>query len=479
MTKKSSKGQAGPFGLVKVLSWSSFILILGFSFFLSLFLSNYSEQTMITKQKEFALLLAENLNHQIYRRFMLPTLVGYGSINLSNAEQSARLDQVVRSTLHSFKVSVVRIYDFNYRISYCTERDMIGKDNQAGNMVKSAFEDEKYRFELINKTPAFWAFFQYRLKPGSVLLKTVYPLRAEHTPGGSIQGNPLIGVLEITQDITQEYKNVLNLDRLIVVSSVLTALVIFLTMFMIIRRADRVNTERLKEQEKLERELLEQEKLAGMGRMVASVAHEIRNPLGIIQSSSQLLLGKAKGQDMPNAKLLKAIFDESRRLGRIVNDFLDYARPQKPKMAKVDATRMVDQAVLFMERPLAEMDIQVVKDYRTKATVCGDKDLLYRAFYNIIANAVQALNGPGRITIIATDDQGKPELVFEDTGPGFDLEKLNRFLDPFYTTKDTGTGLGLAIVGSIIESHGGSLELSNTESGGARVRTVFPKPDNC
>ena len=479
MTAKQTTNQSGPFKLVKVLSWSSFILILGFSLFLSLFLSNYSEQTMITKQKEFALLLAENLNHQIYRRFMLPTLVGYGSINLSNAEQSARLDQVVRSTLHSFKVSSVRIYDFNYRVSYCTDPDIIGKDDLADDLVKKTFEEAKYRFKLINKTPPFWAFFQYNLLPGTVLLRTIYPLRAEHTPGTSIKGNPIIGILEITQDITDEYKNVLNLDRLIIISSVLTALAIFLTMYMIIRRADRVNTERLKEQEKLERELLEQEKLAGMGRMVASVAHEIRNPLGIIQSSSQLLLGKAQAANMPNAKLLKAIYDESRRLGRTVNDFLDYARPQKPRMAKVDVVKIIDQAILFMERPLAEMDITVEKNFRCDATVCGDKDLLYRAFYNIIANAVQAMNGPGRLSISAEEEGGKLVLVFDDTGPGFDLEKLGRLLDPFYTTKDTGTGLGLAIVGSIFESHDASMELMNNPAGGARIKAMFPKQDKC
>ena len=107
--------------------------------------------------------------------------------------------------------------------------------------------------------------------------------------------------------------------------------------------------------------------------------------------------------------------------------------------------------------------------------VLGDMDLLYRAFYNILSNAHQAMGEAGRIRISGEKDSaGKTILRFQDTGPGFSEDALEKAMDPFFTTKDSGTGLGLPIVQAIIESHEGTMKLSNAEEGGAVIVIEIP-----
>jgi signal transduction histidine kinase len=107
-------------------------------------------------------------------------------------------------------------------------------------------------------------------------------------------------------------------------------------------------------------------------------------------------------------------------------------------------------------------------------SVRGDKDQLYRAFYNIVSNSLQALDGPGTITISGTHELDVVHMIFMDDGPGFASEHMDKLKDPFFTTKETGTGLGLAIVGSILEGHGAQWTLSCGVEGGARVDVIFP-----
>ncbi len=466
----------GPFDFVKFLSWSVFVLLGGFSLALSISISNYAETTLLSKQEQFALLLAENLNHQIYRRFTLPTLIGYGYITLKNDEQYARLDQVVLSTIHSFHVMEVRVYDLVDRISYATNKDLVGKTEQAGEAVKNALEKGEKTYEIVKRSPPLLGFFFIQPKAGDVALKITYPLRAEQSLSNPSE-NPIIGILEITQDITEDYDTVLTFERLVVVSTFLGAALLFFVMLAVFRRADRMNAERIREKERLERQLHQQEKLAGMGRMVAGVAHEIRNPLGIIQSSAELLLKKASKENDRSALILKAIYDEAKRLGRIVGDFLDYARPKKPRLDPVNLSLVLDQLVFFLERECAEHGVEVAKDYTPEIFVAGDKDLLYRAFYNIVSNAIQALTGsnrPGRIQITGRVQDQVAQFSFADNGPGFDAQSRDQALDPFFTTKDSGTGLGLAIVANIVESHGGRLAITDHPGGGARVEVALP-----
>ena len=211
-----------------------------------------------------------------------------------------------------------------------------------------------------------------------------------------------------------------------------------------------------------------------MGRMVAGVAHEIRNPLGIICSSSELVLKKARKENSSHVRILEALHEEAKRLSRTVTEFLDYARPKQPTMLDVNIKSILDQVAVFMEPECEKLGVAMDREYDGDTTVKGDKDLLYRAFYNLVANALQAMNGPGELSIRTVRGEKGLHVTLVDTGPGFAPEHLDRVRDPFFTTKDTGTGLGLALVSTIFESHGAEMALSNAAEGGARVDVIFP-----
>ncbi|MFP4316850.1 MAG: two-component system sensor histidine kinase NtrB [Desulfovibrionales bacterium] len=465
---------AHPFQLVKFLSWSSFLLILSTSLFLSVFIGNYARQTVLRKNHEFALLLAENLNHQIYQRFTLPTIIGFGRIQLKNQAQYDRLEKTVVTTIHSFHVLEVRIYDTEGEISFATNKDLVGNDTLSGKNVQQAATLGRVNFELLNNVGTWKSLFAFHLKPESFVLRTVYPLRAERTLGVNRPG-PIIGVLEFTQDITEDYETVIYFQWLVTFISFLSSLILFLFLFAIIRRADAILFERSRERDRLERELHLNEKLATMGRMVASIAHEIRNPLGIIRSSAEILHKKAAAENSPNIRLLQAIFDESKRLSRIVNDFLDYARPKTPRLERISLDDVLDRVTTFLETEFVKQNVRLERDYPEGMMVNGDKDHLYRAFYNLITNGLQAMNGPGALRITARNEGDAWRVTVHDSGSGFDPDLTDKYLEPFFTTKDTGTGLGLAIVSNIIQSHRGTLILSNDPQGGGRATVTFPK----
>lgn len=234
------------------------------------------------------------------------------------------------------------------------------------------------------------------------------------------------------------------------------------------------------EEQRLTEELHQSEKLASMGRVIASIAHEIRNPLGIIQSSSELLLKRNNGADALTSSILTAIYDESKRLSQTVSDFLDYAKPHVLKHNMVNIAQVIQQALTFLKHEVDNKSIDVIttmhheKEYLT----VGDSDYLYRMVYNIISNAIQATGHGGSILITLKEHESPEaviELTFQDTGSGFAEEDIHRLTDPFFTTKDHGTGLGLAIVHNIVTSHGGKMDLSNAPEGGAIIRLTLPQ----
>ncbi len=215
-----------------------------------------------------------------------------------------------------------------------------------------------------------------------------------------------------------------------------------------------------------------------MCRVVASIAHENRNPLGIIRSRAEHLQKRGAGADKGANRILGAIYDESVRLSRTVNDFLDYARPRQPRKDIVNVRQVLEHAVAFLEGEFQKRHIVVQNEVAPDIEVMGDKDLLYRAFYNILVNAQQAMDKPGLIRVTDERESGKDgDMVvvsFADSGPGFPEDNIKNMLDPFYTTKEGGTGLGLPIVQSIIQGHDGHIELSNGAKGGAVVRVILP-----
>jgi len=222
-----------------------------------------------------------------------------------------------------------------------------------------------------------------------------------------------------------------------------------------------------------QRQLIEQERLAALGELSAVVAHEVRNPLGVIFNS----LGSLRRMLQPQGDarvLLDIMGEEADRLNRIVGDLLDFARPVTPVFRPEPLARVVDEAVaaalgdgsggVLVEREVSPDLPPVPMDAR----------LVRQAVLNVAANAVQAMPHGGRLSVRMRRDAGGVLVEVEDTGPGIPAEIRTRIFEPFFTTKATGTGLGLAVVKRIVDGHGGEISVSTRPGGGAIVQLRFP-----
>ncbi len=451
-------------------------LVLLSSLVISVIIANSARDTLLEKQKDYALLMAENLNHQVYQRYALPLVIGGRGLSL--LDQTTRfepLDEIIPPLLHGLRVYDLRIYAYNSVVTYALDSDLIGAKGLASPEVAGVRSTDVPTYTIESKIPFWKALFMLHLSPGSFTLRTTFPLRLETRLLSFENAGPTLDVLEFSQDITEDYRIVIGFQWLIIATTFISSMLLFSLLWFFIKRADRILFERMQETQRLERKLHQHEKLAGMGRVVSSIAHELRNPLGIIRSSAELLWRKTPDSDSSKG-LLAAIYDESCRLSQTITDFLDYARPKTPRRDEVDLTLVLEQALAFLGNSLSEQGIAINKTLSGNNVVPGDKDLLYRALYNVLVNAAQAGGHGASITVDMSEKNGHVVIAVTDSGPGFDLAQIDKYLDPFFTTKDGGTGLGLPIVQSIITSHGGTVEIGNAPQsvGGARVIMSLP-----
>ncbi len=484
-------------GLARFLSWIFLLIIFIFSIFLSVFIGTSTRTTLLEGQESYTLLVAENMNKQIFRKFTLPVAYASGRVALSEPDQYKLLEETITSLTQGIAIDKIKIYDTQELVAFSTDKEEVQRTDLTYDELKLVFAQKKPFVSVQSEISYFEAFFNFNLPDGSFVMRTVYPLTIDFELGPfNLQklsneegGEPILGALEITQDITNLYRTAISLQWNAFLGFAFAIFSLFVITLFVVRTAERLIRERIEQNASLEKELLQSEKLASMGRMVASIAHEVRNPLGIIKSSSEYLLNR-KDNDTTQKNLLGAIFDETSRLGVTVNDFLDYARPRNPGNTETDLVKILEKVEKFLG-PNFEQN-KITLDFQLPETLpfFGDEDALYRAFYNLFVNAQQAMTEDDKsgksveaneniehtFDVIAfVNKNGMITIRFVDNGPGFSTEQesIDKMLDPFYTTKHSGTGLGLAIVQSIIKAHSGEIFLYNGDGGGAVVEVVF------
>ncbi|MGI5860763.1 MAG: ATP-binding protein [Myxococcales bacterium] len=223
-----------------------------------------------------------------------------------------------------------------------------------------------------------------------------------------------------------------------------------------------------------QQKLVETEKLVGIGRLAAGVAHEINNPLGVILGYTRLLGKKAEGT---LAEDLKVIEDETLRCKEIVEGLLDLSRSVRTPPQPVDLRELCDETVerLREARPMDCVEIRVDGVGQLE----GHPQKLRQVLFNLLKNAGEAVGEKGTIEIdIRTREgcgEGCVEVAISDSGPGIAPEIRARLFEPFFTTKAGGTGLGLAVSQAIARAHGGRIEAEEAASGGACFRLTLPK----
>jgi two-component system NtrC family sensor kinase len=229
-------------------------------------------------------------------------------------------------------------------------------------------------------------------------------------------------------------------------------------------------------------DLVRSEKLASLGKLSASIAHEINNPISGIMTFARLIartLEQGPPDDATRRTLLRnlrLVERESERCSDIVRNLLDFAHERPLAVAELSPNAVVEDALLLVQNQLQIQGVRVERRLGALPHTLGDFGLLRQACVNVLMNACEAMPFEGRLlveTSVAADGQ-EVELAFQDSGPGIPKERLARVFDPFFSTKEHGAGLGLSVVHGIVQQHGGRVVLDSEEGKGTRVALRLP-----
>jgi signal transduction histidine kinase len=245
---------------------------------------------------------------------------------------------------------------------------------------------------------------------------------------------------------------------------------------------DLTQVEQLEERERL------RDRLASLGEMAAGIAHELKNPLAGIEVMAGLL--RRQVSDSKDAQsLLADILSEAKLANAIVVEMLEFVRPVRLQVERTDLADVIQQSVTMAESKVPRRDVAVNVTLEPGLPMIeSDHHQLSQVFTNLVANAFEALDGTGRITIsvVAATIEADPAFTgiypptpavlieVADNGPGVPADLIDRIFNPFFTTKVTGTGLGLAIVRKIVDAHDGRIDVSSSPQTGTRFRVTLP-----
>ena len=226
----------------------------------------------------------------------------------------------------------------------------------------------------------------------------------------------------------------------------------------------------------LEQRLVQADKLSSIGLLAAGVAHEVNTPLAVISTYAQML-AKQVAEDSQKSLILDKIAKQTFRASEIVNSLLNFSRTSTTSFGNVGVQRVIQETLSLLEHQLQKAGVQVETHFEEELPpVHGNTGKLQQVFLNLFLNARDAMSGGGTLEVRAWAEGARARIEVADTGPGIAPENLHRIYDPFFTTKTArkGTGLGLSVTYGIIQEHGGSIEVSNRPSGGARFRIELP-----
>jgi two-component system sensor histidine kinase HydH len=225
-----------------------------------------------------------------------------------------------------------------------------------------------------------------------------------------------------------------------------------------------------------QRRLASAEKLASVGKLAASVAHEIRNPLSSIKGFAQYFAKRFSGQPEEQA-YATVMVKEVDRLNRVITDLLDFAGSKEPRREPQLLQTIADQTLKLLAPELEARKVAVLREYEEGLPpVSVDRDRISQVFINLVLNALESMEGGGEIRIGIRRDGPAPavEVCIADTGAGIPEGDLQKVFEPFFSRKQKGTGLGLAIVHQIVESHRGKITVESEPEKGTAFRIRLP-----
>lgn len=232
---------------------------------------------------------------------------------------------------------------------------------------------------------------------------------------------------------------------------------------------DRIDEEReiVRRLKESREQLVHAEKLASLGQLAASIAHEINNPLAGVLTYTKLLAKKISGDTLEKGAALDYLSkmeSEVGRCSRIIRNLLDFSRQTEPMLRLVDVNQVIEQVLAMVGHQAQLQNVDVVRELSPSLPkVMADSDKLQQVFTNLTLNAIQAMSGGGKLTLRTSAANSQVRIDVQDTGCGISKENLSKLFTPFFTTKEkgSGVGLGLAVVRGIIERHKGEIKVQS------------------
>ena len=244
------------------------------------------------------------------------------------------------------------------------------------------------------------------------------------------------------------------------------------------RQLERTSAELVEAYDRLQKafeKLKRADRMAALGQISAGIAHEIRNPLGSIKGSVEILDPEIP-PDHPKREFVAIIKEETARLNAIVNEVLKFARPLKPSVEPVSINELIESTLILFRKQAEYSKVELSTSLNQKLpTMRLDPSQMRQVLLNVILNAAQAMKEGGRLTITSgIGENDSVAIEISDTGSGIEDENLDRIFDPFFTTKTQGTGLGLSISHQLVANHGGTITARNNPDRGVTIRIEIP-----
>ena len=222
----------------------------------------------------------------------------------------------------------------------------------------------------------------------------------------------------------------------------------------------------------MEAQAVRSDRLVAIGELATGIAHEIRNPMGIIKTISQTLQEENDNEDLLEG--LEIIVKEIDRANRVIDGILNFAKPIGNEMKKISLNQLLDEVVMITDKYVSKQNVFVELYLLNEINIIADKEKLMQVFINLIFNATQAMEMGGNIKISAEPIDNGVNISFKDSGIGIKKEDMKKLFNPFFTTKEKGIGLGLSVSDRIIQDHNGYMIIDSIEGEGTQIDIYLP-----
>jgi len=314
------------------------------------------------------------------------------------------------------------------------------------------------------------------------------------SPGGAVEvyvpifsavGNQLLGVFETYKSADPITRDLREARLVVLLGALGGGLLLYLSLFAIVRQAGRKIDEQQQNLLTMQSELIASQRMAAVGEMAAAVAHGIGNPLSSIRAAAQVaMLDAGPESSIEQRRKMKAnlqsIIEQVDRVQNRMQGLLNFAKPMEPHPVAVEVNALIDDVVQTLRPRFAESVVTLSLDLGVNIPkVRSDANHAEQIFMGLITNALEATPKGGTVTIRTSAEPGNgvaPQVVvsIEDTGEGIPAESREKVFEPFFTTKSRGTGIGLPLAKKFVERNGGSIQISESRSGGAKIDVTFP-----